>query len=201
LRGGPSWARVVSNHRPLACEAIAWISRKARKLRRHGRSCAIRRRSDVRGCASMYADSGTRNGVVPLRYQCIRGPQARAEPSSSALTERRLPTRPVPAVRERSPCITSGRTHRHDPPCCSGCELGADRGWGRARRVPTEPQAEKRPTSYLALAVRHIEADSDPTDLWQTACNPMWMAMINTTARPIRLPTSPGQRTRASPRG
>ncbi len=68
LRGPVVWARLGLNQRPLACEAIEGHRRKARK---HGLRVQLRRigeRSDVRGCASICADSGTRIGFVPLRH-------------------------------------------------------------------------------------------------------------------------------------
>src|ERR1039458_4386243 len=54
--GTCEWARLGSNQRPLACEAVALISRIARKHRGRGRSDLIGASSDVRGCARIYAD-------------------------------------------------------------------------------------------------------------------------------------------------
>jgi len=68
----------------------------------------------------MYADSGTRIGLVPLRYQRVRGPQARASPSSSALTERRLPKRSAACLMRLSPLRTG--------------TLSSSLGWQRRER-------------------------------------------------------------------
>ncbi len=83
FQGLSEWARLGSNQRPLACEAVARISSNRREPRFYGGLDGIRCSSDVCRSTRICADNGRRSRRVPLRSAVGDRPERRSEVQAS----------------------------------------------------------------------------------------------------------------------